>query len=367
MKTILYYSALLYLTGLISIQAQLKIMDQETIPHTLLQVNDEGNSGSITLNSVSSTLSGNKLYNLGGNLYWGLSLLGTAGSAGGWTDSGPKVYLSTLTDKVGIGTSTPARPLSFADAYGDKISIWGQTAGANCVGLGNQAGLFQLYTDGSHADIAFGYGRSESFVENMRIKGSGKVGIGTSTPQYGIQLHENSSTYSYIHFTNSTTGSDGLDGVLVGIDPNEDFRIHTYENNDIKFYINNIERARIENNGDVGIGTASPDAKLDVNGDVKLGSNGLIFNEIREISGTTAATGDHTSISYPSGYNKSNTRVLCCEVNLSGSTWVGIGLAELTSGISFTYSLLDSDIRLLYHASSGFQDTDYRLILMRVD
>jgi len=48
--------------------------------------------------------------------------------------------------------------------------------------LGVQSGRLQLHTDGSASDIIFGYGSSTSFFENMRIKGNGYVGIGTSTP-----------------------------------------------------------------------------------------------------------------------------------------------------------------------------------------
>ena len=93
---------------------------------------------------------------------------------GAWTATSTNVYRANGT--VGIGTSAPAFPLSFANLLGDKISLWG-TSG-NSFGLGVQASLLQLHTDTSGSDIAFGYGSSAAFNENMRIQGNGNVGIG---------------------------------------------------------------------------------------------------------------------------------------------------------------------------------------------
>lgn len=79
---------------------------------------------------------------------------------------------------VGIGTTTPGFPLTFSDALGDKISLWGQSGAS--YGFGIQSSLLQIHTDADSADIAFGSGSSSSFKETMRIKGNGKVGIGTN-------------------------------------------------------------------------------------------------------------------------------------------------------------------------------------------
>lgn len=103
-----------------------------------------------------------------------------------------------------------------------------------------------------------------------------RIGIGTTEPKYKMHLHENSSWYSYLTFTNDTTGSGSLDGVLVGIDPGEDFRIHTYEENNIKFFINNSEKLRIANSGYVGIGTNSPNTKLVIQGDGSSWNEGFL-------------------------------------------------------------------------------------------
>jgi len=94
---------------------------------------------------------------------------------------------------MGIGTSTPRFPLTFASTVGDKISLWGGSSSpaANHYGLGVQGSLLQIYTPTSGDDIAFGTGRSGSFTENMRIKGNGRVGIGTSTPTADLTVNGN--------------------------------------------------------------------------------------------------------------------------------------------------------------------------------
>ena len=87
-------------------------------------------------------------------------------------------------DNVGIGTTTPGFPLSFANGLGDKISLWGQAG--NHYGFGIQQNLFQVYSSGPNADIAFGYGESTNFTQTVRFNADGKVVIGTGNPDYHL-------------------------------------------------------------------------------------------------------------------------------------------------------------------------------------
>jgi len=69
---------------------------------------------------------------------------------------------------VGIGTTTPTGPLSFASTTGNKIVLWGD-GNLNHYGLGIQGGLLQIYANQPSDAIAFGFGSSGSFTERARI------------------------------------------------------------------------------------------------------------------------------------------------------------------------------------------------------
>jgi hypothetical protein len=86
---------------------------------------------------------------------------------------------------VALGNFAPGFPLSFPSLVGDKISLYG-SSGAH-YGFGLQSYLMQIHTDLAQSDIAFGYGSSSSFTENMRIKGNGNVGIGND-PIYKLDV-----------------------------------------------------------------------------------------------------------------------------------------------------------------------------------
>ena len=89
-----------------------------------------------------------------------------------------------------------------------------------------------------------------------------KVGIGINSPQYPLHMHQTSSGNNYFSYTNTTTGSSLTDGVLVGIDADENFRIHSFEDNDLKFYLNNLLKCTVKSTGNMGLGIADPSYQL---------------------------------------------------------------------------------------------------------
>lgn len=161
---------------------------------------------------------------------------------------------------IGVGNTSPAFPLSFPNLLGDKISLWG-SPGPH-YGFGIQPGLLQIHTDGSGSDIAFGFGSSGSFTETMRIKGNGRLGIGTTNPTRPLTVESASGAYVNAR----STAADGPFEVLLGADTNGGI-VSTMTNHDLQLRAGgNNTKLTIKADGNVGIGTASPFTKLTLAG-----------------------------------------------------------------------------------------------------
>jgi hypothetical protein len=206
------------------------------------------------------------------------SEIGGGGTPSGWTDSGTKVYVSTATDWVGIGTTNP--PDLFVVNGGDvsgHMRFQDNTTGATLtdglwVGFNSTHAYVSNYED---SDVRFGTNN----IIRMTVENDGDVGIGTNDPLANLHI-VGSATLGQV-MIGPDDDSDDDSELFLAEDNDGTFGMRlTYDGGDNRLYINGhgassatgpyvgIDRST----GRVGIaiGTNSPDAELHVGGQVKI-------------------------------------------------------------------------------------------------
>jgi hypothetical protein len=138
-------------------------------------------------------------------------------------------------------------------------------------------------------------------TEKVRILTNGNMGIGIATPNYKLHLHDNANTgfgLPGIQFTNGATGTGVNDGVRLATN-GTDFWVDNRSNGSMMFATNAFERARFLPNGNFGINITNPLNKVDVNGNMSVGTfagtftapnNGMIISGNVRIGVPNAAT-----------------------------------------------------------------------------
>jgi hypothetical protein len=175
-----------------------------------------------------------------------------------------------VTGSVGIGTTNPATTLH-VDASGGGI--------VRVSRLGAGAGILQLEADGTDGAISTTNVMrfQTNSVERMRIDTAGAVCIGTNSNTSRGGSNAKLLTYksSGTNYFDIQCGTSGDSGLLFSSSSSSAYGLINYSNslNDMLFYTNSAERMRILSGGNVGIGTTSPGAKLQVNGGVRVASN----------------------------------------------------------------------------------------------
>ena len=149
---------------------------------------------------------------------------------------------------VGIGTTAPSKKLHVQDSSAHQLQLQGNNSFWN-IGTG-WSGYYQDY-------LLF----ATSTGEKMVIDTNGNVGIGTNSP--GVNLHISSSANTTAKITAGTNGSASLR--LVNDAHEWDVNCQTTDTFAIYSHTDAVARLTIlPTSGNVGIGTTSPNSKLEV-------------------------------------------------------------------------------------------------------
>jgi hypothetical protein len=190
---------------------------------------------------------------------------------------------ATSTTALFSSTSTTAYGATGYNGGGARIQINGGNASGATTGINfSQGGSFEAYfggvqeAGGAAAFVWQGFSGS-AYAERMRLNSSGNLGIGTSSPAQTLEVRK--STNAGIRLSVSDTEGIEITQAAAGSSP----RINVLGTGlDLVFNTNITERMRITSDGNVGIGTSSPGARLAIQGSGETSSP--------SVSGSKAAT-----------------------------------------------------------------------------
>ncbi|WP_411029843.1 hypothetical protein [Spongiimicrobium sp. 3-5] len=176
--------------------------------------------------------------------------------------------------KVGIGDTNPIAKLSLgSDANTDKIHLFRSANGQSAYGLGIGSYQLQIYTPNTASDrIAFGLRQADgSFLERMRLRSNGRLGIGDTNPIARLSLGASVSTDKLHVFPRYGFGISSYQLEMYTDDGPSDHISFGYRASNGTF----VEKMRLNTvtGGSLGIGTTTPTEKLHVSGNIKATGN----------------------------------------------------------------------------------------------
>ena len=212
--------------------------------------------------------------------------------------------------------------ITLAHNFYDELNIMSLLSGGNIgIGITNPVSRLHLHNTTANSDVAIrftdstsGAGATNGFVigenstqkaylwnygntdmlfatnnvERMTISNAGNIGIGTNSALSSLHLHKNSTTQDVRMIISDNTSTSSLIRGLHLIKGTDNIGyLWNYENTPLILAANNAERLRILANGNVGIGTATPETILDVNGNLLIraygtsgsGTRGIFFRQ----------------------------------------------------------------------------------------
>jgi len=312
---------------------------------------------------------------------------------------------------VGIGTSSPDKLLHLSSATPIIRLTDTDTSGPLNVNIDGASGDLVFDTPSVHRDVIIT--SVDQTNEIIRFTGDGNVGIGTTNPSEKIHITDgnlrlkSSNTSGYkVKIGNAATGDDDFLGAVSGFWNDNEVAIvgfrsgtdTTNKDDGIIFFgtsesgSNPSTHMTIRESGDVGIGTASPQAKLDIRG--AASSNFQALRLVNTQHDTNAQGGAQIKFGVTNSLGERNCRIEAKEeannindvaldfytnnanstdgetiaMRIKGNGNVGIGTTHIEAPLSVGRDVADSaslnlDNNTMILRNSGSADTASRTSL----
>jgi hypothetical protein len=222
------------------------------------------------------------------------------------TSTGVDVSGTAVSDKVGVGLTTPQKLLDTFETNNATDSVSGirvvnfSTTNNSRAGIAFQnydnygASVWSPRTGGTAGALVFGTnggaGTAETNIsERMRITSTGNVGIGTSSPSENLHIVDSAFATLQIESTGASSDPELLLTNDNGGASEWSLRLDKSNSDIFQIRYNNASKMILDTSGNVGIGTSSPSAKLQVedSGNVAIKATKSSISSISLDVGTT--------------------------------------------------------------------------------
>ena len=286
--------------GTVSPTSKLHVNGNTRITGAIL---DSNNSSGASGQVLSSTVTGTDWVNASGGVSGSTNYIAKFTSSG--TVGNSQIYNNGA--NVGIGTTSPVSKLHVKTTSGAVSVFEGQNGSTTMAGNiiemnGSSTNSLRATTAGGYLDFIV---NANSVSEpSMTIASSGNVGIGTTTPTFKLQIGESLNNHNAFKLDGSLsdvlfsgnifppTGGVGIwNFINTGTNPSTRFYVQDANNAasrltfDFKGNNGNTDILAGTSTGNVGVGTTTPDAKLEV---TKTSPLGDYFN----VSSSDVVSGD---------------------------------------------------------------------------
>ncbi len=183
---------------------------------------------------------------------------------------------------------------------------------------------------------------------------NGNVGIGTKTPSGPLTVHASGAGFLHEDGTHQLTTK--LDGSGAAIGTISDHPLSFFTSDD-------LPAITIDTSRRVGIDTTSPAAKLDVRGDIKLGSSGELFavasaQNLRIIAGEFDSDGNESASDFSVSHSFTGAYSVFFDPPFSGSPVVTATCHDSVAAYPYLFNVTRSGMTISVSAPLNFVSVD---------